>query len=506
MASEQGVEWDREVDVVVVGSGTGQMAAIRAAENGLSALVLEKEAVLGGTTARSGGGIWAPNNYRMQEEGVPDSREEALEYMSRATFGQSEPELMEVYVDTVNEMVAYARKLGIEWMIIPGGAFPDYYESMSGAKTYGRPMLAVTAEGGGRSDEFGFGGPLVRALQKSGRERGVEYLTETPVKRPIVDDDGAVLGVVAESEGRELAIRARKGVVMATGGFSHNEAMVKAFLRGPVIHSIEAEGCTGDGQRMGMAIGADLRNMNESWGSPVFYDPKARTPILAIAPELGKPGCIVVNRKGKRFFDEAKAYHLVTRAFYHFDTDTLEYGNVPGFAIIDSGFRSRYNLAAHPPNIDFPSWISEADTIPELAGKLGIDPAGLEDTVARFNQFAETGADLDFHRGDTAFDKQTGGDPDRVELANICLGPISTPPLYGVAIWPSVLGTCGGLRINRNAQVLNVWGDVIPGLYAVGNASGSVMGAGYPGGGSTIGAGLTFSYIAANHIGRSPAA
>lgn len=497
----RGEEWDQEFDVVVVGSGTGQLAAVRAADRGLKAVVLEKLSSLGGTTGISGGGIWVPNNYRMQEEGVEDSLEDALEYLKHATFGQSETELMEAYLANVNDMVSFTRELGIEWFIIPMGAFSDYYETLPGACTYGRPLLPRTDEAPPSRSGFVGGGILVRALERAGRERGVEYRTETAVERLLVDDEGRVLGVLANTRGEELRIRARLGVVMATGGFSRNEAMVKAFLRAPIYYPNPPEGDTGDGHRMGMEIGADLRNMNESWGWPVFWDPDTETPIPAYAPILGKPGCIVVNRKGERFFDEAGPYARIIRAFQRYEPSTLEYVNVPAFAIIDSVYRMNYTFADYEPRMKFPRWIVQADSLEELAENLGIDAEGLSATVARFNRFAEAGEDPDWHRGESAFDQQTAGDSSR-GLPNSCLGPISEPPFFGAPLWPGVLGTKGGLRINANAQVVNVWGDPIPGLYAVGNCTGSVMGAGYPGGGSTIGSGMTFGFIAVNHMTR----
>lgn len=496
--------WDKEFDVVVVGSGTGQIAAVRAADAGLEAVVIEKLPTMGGTTGISGGGIWIPNNYRMREEEVEDNLEDALEYMKHATFGQSEPALMQSYLANCNAMVDYTRELGIEWQIIPNGAFPDYYESYPGSRTYGRPMVPQLPPGEpippSRSG-FVTGGVLVRSLEKAGRQRGVQYMTDTAVQRLIVDDDNRVLGVLASSSGHELRIRARRGVVMATGGFSRNREMVMAFLRAPIYYPNPPEGDTGDGHRMGMEVGADLRNMNESWGWTVFWDPDTETAIPAFSPILGKPGCIVVNRNGERFFDEAGPYARVIRAYQRFEPDTLDYPNVPGFAIIDSVYRMNYPFANYDPKMEFPRWISRADTLEELAEKLGIDAQGLAATVARFNHNAKLGEDPDWHRGASAFDQQTSGDSSR-GLPNSCLAPLAEPPFYGVAIWPGVLGTKGGLRTNANAQVVNVWGEPIQGLYAAGNCTGSVMGGGYPGGGSTIGAGLTWAYIAANHIAQ----
>jgi flavocytochrome c len=489
----QDVTWAREADVVVIGSGTGQLAAIRAASNGLTAIVLEKAQFGGGTTGISGGGIWVPNNYRMAEFGIPDSREEALEYLSRATFGQSDPELHEAFVDNCNPTVEFLRSVGIEWQIMP--MFQDYYPEFPGGKPEGRSMSPISTIEGASG-----GGALARMLQAAGEQLGVEYIFSTPAKRLIVDDTGKVVGVAAEMEGQEFNVRALRGVVVATGGFDHNEKMVKEYLRGPLYYPSAVRGNTGDGQLMGMALGANLRNMNECWGWPVYFNEDGGFGIPALTLELGKPGALCVNRAGKRFFNEAGAYDPATRAFYTYNNGTHEYENIPAFMITDSGHRSRYTLAYTPPGAEPAAWIKKADTLEELAALLEIDAAVLMATVERFNEYAAQGQDPDFNRGVSAFDQLTGGDRSRTDIANPCLAPLTEGPFYAATIWPGSLGTCGGLQINTKAQVVNVWGEVIPGLYAVGNASGSVMGAGYPGGGATVGAGFTFSMLAADDM------
>ncbi|HRL12291.1 MAG TPA: FAD-dependent oxidoreductase [Aggregatilineales bacterium] len=489
----QDVTYAREADVVVIGSGTGQLAAIRAAANGMSAIVLEKAQTGGGTTGISGGGIWIPNNYRMAEFGIPDSREEALEYLSRATFDQGDPELMEAYVDNCNPTVEFLRSIGIEWQIMP--QFQDYYPEFPGGKPEGRSMSPISTIEGARG-----GGALARMLQQAGEQVGVEYVFSTAAKRLIVDEAGRVVGVSAETEGQEFNVRALRGVVVATGGFDHNETMVKNYLRGPLYYPSAVRGCTGDGQLMGMALGANLRNMNEMWGWPVYLNEEAGFGTPALATELGKPGAIVVNRAGKRFFNEAGAYDPATRAFYTYNNGTHEYENIPAYAIFDAGHRSRYTMAYNPPAGEVPSWVKRADTLEELAALLEIDAAELAATVERFNEYAAQGQDPDFKRGVSAFDQLTGGDRSRTDIANPCLAPLTEGPYYAMTIYPGSLGTCGGLQINTRAQVVNVWGEVIPGLYAVGNASGSVMGAGYPGGGATVGAGFTFGVLAADDM------
>jgi hypothetical protein len=198
--------------------------------------------------------------------------------------------------------------------------------------------------------------------------------------------------------------------------------------------------------------------------------------------------------------NEAGPYDAVTRAFYTFDTATYEYSNIPAFVIIDSEHRRRYTFATYPPDADLPHWVAKAYTQADLARALKIDAAGLSATVEQFNRNAEAGVDAEFRRGESDFDRLTAGDPSRQDLANNCLAPLVSPPFYGTPIWPGALGTSGGLQINRHAQVLNVWGNVIPGLYAVGNTAGSQFGGAYPGGGGTLSAGLVFAFLAAEHL------
>jgi succinate dehydrogenase/fumarate reductase flavoprotein subunit len=487
------VTWTHEADVVVVGSGTGQLAAIHAAENGLRAIVLEKAQFGGGTTGISGGAIWIPNNFRMQEAGIPDSREAAIEYLNMISFGQSDPALIEAFVDNGNPTVDFLRTVGIDWEITPG--FHDYYPEFPGGVPEGRKLSPISTIEGVRS-----GGALTRMMQQAGEQRGVQYLFETPARQLVITAEGAVAGVAAEANGETIYVRALRGVVVATGGFDHNPDMVNAFLRGPVYYPSAVKTNTGDGHLMGMAVGANLRNMNESWGWPVYFNEDGGFSSPALTIDLGKPGSLVVNKHGVRFFNEAGAYDAATRAFYTYDNGRHEYSNIPAFGIVDSSHRSRYALAGVPAGEEVPAWFKQADTLAELATVLGIPVETFEATVARFNEFAAQGLDPDFNRGLSAFDYLTGGDRTRTDVVNPCLAPLTEAPFYAVLVYPGALGTCGGLQINQNAQVLNVWGEAIAGLYAVGNASGNVMGAGYPGGGGTVGAGLTFAFIAANHM------
>lgn len=489
--------WNRFVDLVVVGSGTGLMAALRAAAGGLNVLVIEKADHVGGTMGISGGGLWIPNNYRMREVGIGDSAVEAIEYIRHATLGQSDPQLAAAFVEQCNGAIEFLRDIGVQWDFQP--IFNDYYPHFPGGKPRGRTLRPVNERG-----EPLAGAELTQLMLDAARRYGVSFALNTAAKRLIVDDDGAVAGVVAESDGKTHYFKARYGVVLAAGGFDHNEAMVKNFLRGPLYYTSAVPTDTGDGHMMGMALGASLRNMNERWGWPVFYDTDHQISLSALATELGRPGAIVVNKLGQRILNEAGPYDSVARAFFSFDTGTYEYFNIPSYAIIDSQHRSRYTFAAVPPGARMPEWLKRADTLRDLASLIGVDADALEDTVTHFNTNALKGIDPEFHRGESDFDLLTAGDPSRDDLINPCLAPILEPPFYAAAIWPGALGTSGGLQTNTKAQVLNVWGKVIPGLYAVGNTAASPLAGGYPGGGGTLSAGLTFAFIAANYVLTQP--
>ena len=488
----QDVGWTHEADVVVIGSGTGQAAALRAATNGLKTIVLEKAATGGGTTGISGGGIWVPNNARMAEVGIPDSREQALEYLSHATFGQSTPELMEAYVDNVNGMVEFLTSQGIAWDF--RRMFNDYYPEFPGGVPEGRGLDPVsTIEGAGG------GGALVRMLQQACEAAGVEFMFSTPAQRLILNADGSVAGVQADNAGTPINVKANRGVVVATGGFDHNPDMVTHFLRGPIYYPSAVAGNTGDGQLMGMAIGANLRNMNESWGWPVMHDDATSFSSFALAPEIGKPGTIIVNKRGERFMNEAGAYDPTTRTFYTYENGTHTYANIPATLIVDSDYVAHYTLGWRPITEES-TYLYKADTLDGIAEHFGIDPVGLAAAIEVFNANAAQGIDPEFHRGESAFDQLTGGDRQRTDVPHPNLKPVDVAPFYAIQMWPGALGTNGGLQVNGKSQVLNVWGEVIPGLYAIGNVSGSPMGAGYPGGGATVGAGMTFGVIAADDM------
>lgn len=494
-AAKTAQKWDKEVDLLVVGSGTVIMAAIAGKDAGLeSVLVIEKGPAFGGTSALSGGGMWIPLNYAEAAEGIEDNREDVLKYLKNVTAGQTTDELLESYVDNAPTMLEWLRDSHGYSFGVGGTQYNDYYQ-VDGYRARGRSIFPL------KDGQSAGGAGFWELLKATATELGVEIMMETPGKRLILNDAGEVAGVIAESAGKEIAIKAKHGVVLGTGGFDFNKDMVSAYLRGPIQCSNAVRTNTGDGQLMGQAIGADLRNMNESWGVPFFpVDLEAMRGEADWQMYRGRPGAIVVNKHGERFGNEACSYELFQRAFYSWDSGAFEWRNIPAYFICDSSFTERYFLPGsnYTPGV-IPEFMQTYETLEDLAAGTGIDVDGLLATVEAFNANAEEGKDPIWHRGEFDFDLGTAGDTSRTDLKNICLAPIAQGPFYVGQYGPGTCGTSGGLRINKDAQVLNVWGEVIPRLYAVGNTCGSAFGAAYPGGGSTIGQGTVFGMLAARH-------
>lgn len=490
------IKWDKEVDVLVVGSGTVATAAIAAKEAGAkSVLVLEKGPGFGGTSALSGGIFWLPMNYAMKDAGIEDNREDAFKYLKIITEGQSTDELINAYLDYSPVFAEWMRDtVGITWEVGPN--VNDYYQ-VAGYRPVGRSIRPF------RDGKSLRGMGTWQRLREVCDEMGIEVMLDTAGKQLVTNEAGEVVGLIATSGGADIAIKAHKGVILGTGGFDHNKEMTTAFLRGPIYVSNAVNTNTGDGQIMGMALGADLRNMNESWGLPAF--PLEEGTLKGEVDWItyrGKPNAVVVNKYGERFGNESAAYELFQRAFYTYDSGNFEYRNIPAYWIVDSNYAERYFMPGSNNQLGVvPEWIVKADSLEELCKKLGIDWKGLEATLAVFNENALNGVDPMWHRGEFDLDTSTSGDltGTRTDLKNNCLAPIEKGPFYGAKYMPGTCGTNGGLRVNANAQVLNVWGQIIPRLYAIGNTAGSVMGAGYPGGGGTLAAGGVFGMVAGRH-------
>lgn len=497
-------EWSKEADVVVVGAGTSVVAALVAAKEGAKVIIVEKSPAFGGTTAASGGGFWVPNNYAMKAQGIEDSRENAITYMKRVTEGQSTDELIEAFVDAAPKMVEYLRdQFGWTFDVNTNRNFADYY-SGEGSVPFGRTMYMFL------DGQLAYGYGTYQAFRAAAEELGIEILFDTAGKELITNEAGEVIGLLAESAGSQIAIKANKGVILGTGGFDHDRTWTKHFLRGPIFFSNAVITNTGDGQKMGMKLGASLRNMNESWGLPGFLlDAEKLQGEADWQMYRGKPNAIVVNKYGERIGNEACPYEQFQRSFWYYDSGLMEYRNTPSFWIADATYAQYYPMPGSNYQVGVvPEWITQADTLEELCEKLGVDFAGMQKTLEVFNPNALEGVDPVWHRGENPFDVDTAGDYiGRTDLKNVCLAPIETGPFYGAAYYPGTCGTNGGLEINKDGQVIDLNGNPIPGLYAVGNTSGSVMGAAYPGGGSTLGAGFAFGYLAALHaVAKEPAA
>ncbi len=537
------VKWEREADVVVVGSGGSALtAAILAHDHGAKVLVLEKADKIGGTTAVSGGGVWVPMNHHMKDVGATDSREEALTYCKRLTAGRAPDELVETFVDTAHQMVRYLEeKTPVRFVAT---TLPDYQAEFPGGKLAGRSLdqeFFAKAELGDWAEKLrpsplmfvpltmeealksmgnpasvsmdkvvermeaglvGSGNALIGRLLKACLDRGIAILLETPARR-LIQEDGRVVGLIAEQGGREVAIRARGGVILACGGFEWNQELWSRFQPTAITHHCSPPQNEGDGLIMAMELGADLGNMSEAWlypGATIPGEEHEGLPVSRwVIGERTLPHCTVVNRYGQRFTNEGANYNDMSKALYTFDPNRLEFRNLPCWSIMDGQFRRRYPILTVMPTDPDPEWLPKANSLRELAQQVGIDPDGLEATIRRFNEFARKGKDEDFGRGESAYERWMG-DPN---APHPNLGTIEEPPFYALSIHVAAAGTKGGPRTNTKGQVLDVRGQVIQGLYAAGNAMAGISGPGYYGGGGTIGLGMTWGYICGIHAAQA---
>ena len=521
--------WDRITDVVVVGTGAGAMAAATlAADGGAEVVVVEKDAVVGGTTGVSGGVMWIPNNHHMADAGVADSPEEARAYIRHLADGRApDPALIDVFVDTAPEMLAYLEaKTPLRMQTVQN--FPDYYFGFDipGKKAAARSVepvpFAVRAEvpewadriaarttllslgakttltedlsGGSnqaellrreREDVRVKGAAYIGALLKGLVDRGVDVLTETPA-RELVVVDGAVVGLRCDRAGSPLLLGARRAVILACGGFEWSAEMVRAFI-GYDVTPLSVGTNVGDGHVMGMEAGAKLGNMAGYWGQAAMFDPAVTRDgeVVGQMTTAGLPGAIVVNADGRRFLNESVTYHDWPKAFGNYDANRPGLANhQPAWWIFDEALRQAMPVLSVAPDAPTPDWIHRAATVRGLAADIGVDADALEATVGHFNTHAAAGEDPEFHR--------TGVRP-------------LVGPFFATEIRPATLGTSGGLRIDADARVLAYRGGVIDGLYAAGNTSASVFGPTYPSGGGPIAASATFGFIAGRHAAsRAP--
>ena len=546
--------WNKEVDLLIVGSGGGGMsAALVAKSNGLDVLAIEKTAFFGGSTARSGVAVWIPNSYLLERDGVEDSFEKARDYMKNTVGERVAQKMQDTYLAQAPRMLAWMRDNScVRFQRTPG--YADYYPERPGGVAASRslepapfngkllgdelahlrkPMaeapggLALTASDyqkigmltstwagkitalkaglgwlrdrltGARSLTMGqaLSGRLRYAMQQA----GIPLWLQTALQELVVEN-GRVEGVIAVKDGQAVRIRARRGVILAAGGFAHNLEMRKKYLPAPtsVDWTVANVGDTGEAIRAGIKLGAAVDLMEDAWWGPSSRAP-GEEPFFHVG-ERGYPGGLMVNGAGERFVNESAPYIDVVHSMYAKHREGA--AHIPAYFLFDQRFRNKYLFGMFFPILPIPKryyengYLCRAATLAALARQIGVDEAALTSTVERFNQFAHAGKDLDFRRGESAYDHYYG---DPTVKPNPNLAPLERPPFYVVKMWPGDLGTKGGLVTDEWARVLRTDGTIIDGLYAVGNSMASVMGNSYPGAGATIGPAMTFGYLAGLH-------
>ncbi|MCU1476746.1 MAG: putative oxidoreductase [Subtercola sp.] len=541
---------DREVtdiyDVVVLGSGAaGLTAAFTAAHGGAKVAIFEKNDKLGGTTAWSGGHLWVPNNG-LPGSAAGDSEEEAMTYLLSLGRGVLDEHLARALVHNGRTMVEFLNeKAETEFFVTE--EFPDYHPSNVGGRPGGGrtievaifpfdelgewadkvtmspylpPYLTMSESPLGATvpkppseeeiarrairQERGSGQGLVGRLLRANLREGVDLFLEHRAASFIVEA-GRVIGVTLSTPDGEKRVLARKGVVLATGGFEWNDELKRTFLRGALTHPVSIPTNEGDGLIMAMKIGAALQNMREAWWSPVAALPEGMNSMnrMMINADRTRPRSIIVNKKGRRFTNEAASYNAIGGAFHQEEVTAFEYANLPSWLVFDHEYFRRFGSAGRQLASlagEAPPWLVTADSLPELADKLGIPGDELVKTVDRWNENVRAKYDPDFHRGESAHDLWWG-DPLAKGAIEGTLGEIDTAPYYALRLEIGSLGTKGGPKVDVDARVIDLDGNPIIGLYAAGNVS-SPTGMAYAGAGGTLGPGMTAGYLAGTHVAQ----
>jgi len=561
--------WDREVDVLVVGTGNGALtSALCNWEMGSKdLLIVEKTDKVGGTSASSGGGIWIPANHYAKACGAEDSIEDAKTYLMGTLFGEDVPEeMIDAYLENGPKMLKFlADRTDVRYESLEH--YPDYYTNYDGARAGHRSLEPAPVDMSELGDDWknvrwshhmmrmfnrihftqveahsimtqapGWKSLLAKLL--------VSYITDlgwrfkTPVARrlctgsagiarlylsvkkrgiplefntrfvSLIAEGTQILGAKLERDGKETTIRARKGVVLGAGGFEKNQALREQYLPAPTDASWSAGNPANEGDALlaGLAVGAKTRLMKDAWWTTTLCVPDEPTPRLSIM-EKSFPGSCVVNKAGKRFANESQNYMAFQKEL--FATHSDETPNAPAWQIFDARFRRNFMVgplmtAAMKPDWQIPKkwfdtgFVAKANTIRELASIMGIDPDGLEETIGKMNDFARTGVDEDFHRGESAYDRYYA---DPAIKPNPCLAPFDEAPFYAMRIEAGDFGTLGGLDTDTNGRVKCEAGGVFEGLFAVGNSSAAILPT-YPGPGATLGSAMTMAYQSAKFINQ----
>jgi 3-oxosteroid 1-dehydrogenase len=550
-------QWDHSVDLLIAGSGGGGMAAALAAvDSGIEPLVIEKQTLVGGSTGLSGGMVWLPDNPLMRAEGIPDSHEDGLAYFDDVVgdIGQpSSPARREMFLTAGYEMINFLMRKGVRLVRCPG--WSDYYPNHKGGNEAGRAIEGIPYDAaalGSWSDKVqpsmakSYGGFVLKtnelrvvqyfnrsprafavatrvfARTRAAKLRRQELLTngasligqmlkalidlrgEPPIwtdaaMQDLIVDDGRVVGARVTHNGAPLNIEARKGVLLAAGGFSRNADMRRRYggdQPNDARWSIANAGDTGEVLETAMRLGAKTDLLDEAWWLPSIFIADGGDAARALGSGRQRPGAIYVDGTGRRFCNESNSYVEVGKAMYANKA-------VPCWMVFDEGYIHRYVSGANPfKKRSLPEELIErgavlrGNTIADLARQMEVPAGALEQTVKRFNGFAAKGLDPDFGRGQSAYNDCLG---DPGYRTNAALGPLDKAPYYATRVVPADVGTCGGLIANEYAQVLDENDRVIEGLYATGNITATVMGRNYLGAGGSIAYTMVFGYVAARH-------
>ncbi|MGN6338016.1 FAD-binding protein [Mycobacterium sp.] len=550
-------QWDHSVDLLIAGSGGGGMAAALAAlDSGIEPLVLEKQALVGGSTGLSGGMVWLPNNPLMRTDGIADSHEDGLAYFDDVVGdigAASSPARRETFLTAGYEMVNFLTRKGVRFVRCPG--WSDYYPNHKGGNESGRAIECVPYDAAALGDwrdkvqpsmAKSYGGFVLKtnelrsvqyfnrsprafavamrvfARTRAARLRRREMLTngasligqmlkvlidlrgDPPIwteaaMADLIVEDGRVVGARVTRGGATLNVEARKGVLLAAGGFSRNADMRRRYSGdqpNEARWSIANAGDTGEVLQTAMRLGAKTDLLDEAWWLPSIFIADGGDAARALGSGRQRPGAIYVDGAGKRFCNESNSYVEVGKAMYANKA-------VPCWMVFDEGYIRRYVSGANPfKKRSLPEELIErgavlrGTTIADLASQIDVPADALEQTVKRFNGFAVKGLDPDFGRGQSAYNDCLG---DPGYRPNAALGPLERPPYYATRVLPADVGTCGGVITNEHAQVLDEDDCVIDGLYATGNITATVMGRNYLGAGGSIAYTMVFGYVAARH-------